>query len=331
MTDTTGPSQAAVDGLLASLSDVIKSATSPDVQAAQALLLRRLALEGDVIPSRLPSPRNITEMGGYLNLVTQLGRDDLRTQMLTALLGVAGRSPLTGWEMPAPPLAMVPVANDRPPGAAGSSVTASVFVRADLAEGLRSALQSIRVAGGILPLWSPPPALPPASPGGAGAVVPDPLLYLGRALWIAPSAALIDPEIDPVVVGRTTTDPGTGYRLALRVNSGTPGAPPADWTALQWDQGSGAMVDRHLGTEDLLALDRVLAAAGYATPSSIDRPQSRTDYAWARLVNAAGLLAGVTRLYDELSLAYPAATIAGSVFAAMADWIWDGTAFSPTV
>ena len=105
MTDTTGPSQAAVDGLLASLSDVIKSATSPDVQAAQALLLRRLALEGDVIPSRLPSPRNITEMGGYLNLVTQLGRDDLRTQMLTALLGVAGRSPLAGREMPAPPRA----------------------------------------------------------------------------------------------------------------------------------------------------------------------------------------------------------------------------------
>jgi hypothetical protein len=333
MADTPGPSQAAVDGLLASLSDVIKSATSPDVQAAQALLLRRLAVEGDVIPSRLPSPRNITEMGGYLNLVTQLGRDDLRAQMLAALLGVAGRSPLAGWEMPAPPLALVPVANDRPPGTAGSGVTASVLVRADLAGGLCSAMQSIHAAGGILPLWSPPPALPPAAPaapGVAGAVVPDPLLYLGRALWVAPSAALIDPETDPVVVGRTTTDPGTGYRLALRVNSGTPDAPPADWTALQWDQGSGAMVDRHLGTEVLLALDQMLAAAGYATPSSIDRPQSRTDYAWARLVNAAGLLPGVTSLYDELSLAYPAATIASSVFAAMADWIWDGTAFSPT-
>ena len=102
-------------------------------------------------------------------------------------------------------------------------------------------------------------------------------------VWIAPSAALIDPETDPVVVGRTTTDPGAGYRLALRVNSGTPGAPPADWTALQWDQVSGAIVDRHLGTEDLLALDRVLTAAGYTAPSAIDRPQDRTDYAWARL------------------------------------------------
>ena len=118
-----------------------------------------------------------------------------------------------------------------------------------------------------------PAGAPTTSPGGAGAVVPDPLLYLSHALVDSLSAALIDPEIDPVVVGRTTTDPGTGYRLALRVNSGTPGAPPADWTALQWDQGSGAMVDRHLGTEELLALDRVLAAAGYATPSSIDRPQ----------------------------------------------------------
>ena len=90
------------------------------------------------------------------------------------------------------------------------------------------------------------------------------------------------------------------------------------------------MVDVHLGAADLLRLDQMLAAAGYAPPSSIARPQSRTDYAWARLVNATGLLPGVTRLYDELSLAYPAATIASSIFAAMADWIWDGTAFSPT-
>ena len=197
MTDTTGPSQAAVDGLLSALADVIKNTTSPDVQAAQALLLRRLAVEGDVIPSRLHAPRNITEMGGYLNLVTQLGRDNLRTQMLTAVLGVAGRSPLAGREMPAPPLALVPVANDRPPGANGSTVTAAVLVRTDLADGLRSALQSIHTAGGMLPLWSPPPALPPASPGVVGAVVPDPLLYLGRALWIAPSAALIDPRPIP--------------------------------------------------------------------------------------------------------------------------------------
>lgn len=329
MTDITGPSQAAVDGLLAALTDTIKSATSPQVQAGQALLLRRLALAGDVIPSRLPAPRNVTEIGGYLNLVTRLGRDDLRTQMLTAVLGVAGPSPLAGWERPAPQLPLVAVANDRPSGGSGSSVSAAVYVRTDLAEGLISAQNGIHAAGGILPLWSPPPTLPAASPGAAGAAVPDPLLYLGRTLWIAPAAALIDPDTDPVVVGRTAADPGTGYRLAVRVNSNTPGAPPADWTALQWDQGSGATVDLHLGTAELLALDQALAPAGYAPPSSIDRPQSRTDYTWARLVNAAGLLPGVTRLYDELSLVYPAATIASSVFAVMADWAWDGIAFSP--
>ena len=261
--------------------------------------------------------------------MTQLGRDDLRTQMLTALLGVAGRSPLAGWEMPAPQLALVPVANDRPAG--GGRLDASpprcpsgpTWLK-DCARRCRAFTPQADLAAVVAPAGAPP-----ASPGVAGAVVPDPLLYLGRALWIAPSAALIDPETDPIVVGRTETDPGTGYRLALRVNSGTPGAPPADWTALQWDEGSGAMVDRHLGTAELLALDQALAAAGYATPSSIDRPQSRTDYAWARLVNAAGLLPGVTSLYDELSLAYPAATIASSVFAAMAGWIWDGTGFHP--
>ena len=30
---------------------------------AQAFLLRRLALEGDVVPSRLPAPLNVSEMG----------------------------------------------------------------------------------------------------------------------------------------------------------------------------------------------------------------------------------------------------------------------------
>jgi len=57
---------------VAALLDVIKTASSPEIAQAQSLLLRRLALEGDVVGSRIPAPRNITEIGGYINLLGDL-------------------------------------------------------------------------------------------------------------------------------------------------------------------------------------------------------------------------------------------------------------------
>ena len=121
-------------------------------------------------------------------------------------------------------------------GTAGSGVAASVLVRADLAGGLCSAMLSIHAAGGILPLWSPPPALPPAAPGAgvAGAVgarsapVPRP-----RRCGSRRQAALIDPETDPVVVGRYDHRPRSVRAAGWRCGSTAahPDAPPADWTA----------------------------------------------------------------------------------------------------
>ena len=96
MSDT--PSSTAIDGVLAALTEVIRSSTSPEVQEVQLMLLRRLALEGSVIPSRIPAPRNITEIGGYLNQLTTLGLDDMRTQMLGSVLGLAAPMPLSGLE-----------------------------------------------------------------------------------------------------------------------------------------------------------------------------------------------------------------------------------------
>ena len=73
---------AAEDALVLALTEVIKGATSPEIQSAQAMLLRRLATQGDVIPSRIPAPRNITEVGGYLNLLETLGETRMRRDML---------------------------------------------------------------------------------------------------------------------------------------------------------------------------------------------------------------------------------------------------------
>ena len=49
MSDSTDPIEAA-------LAAVIQGAASPAVQEAQALMLRRLALEASVLPSRLQRP-----------------------------------------------------------------------------------------------------------------------------------------------------------------------------------------------------------------------------------------------------------------------------------
>src|SRR5437868_2272355 len=43
---------------------LIANATSTDALEAQRIILRRIALQGDVVPSRVPPPRNITEIGG---------------------------------------------------------------------------------------------------------------------------------------------------------------------------------------------------------------------------------------------------------------------------
>src|SRR5919108_646154 len=59
----------AEDRALDALTKILESAISPDMIEAQKIILRRLALAGDLFPSRVPAPLNISEVGGYLNLL----------------------------------------------------------------------------------------------------------------------------------------------------------------------------------------------------------------------------------------------------------------------
>src|SRR5439155_9686929 len=83
--------------IVGSLVNLVAAGTSSDALQAQSVLMRRLALEGDVIGSRVPPPRNITEVGGYLNLLTKLKESAMEEQALAGILGVAGPSPALGW------------------------------------------------------------------------------------------------------------------------------------------------------------------------------------------------------------------------------------------
>lgn len=309
-----------VDDLMGVLTGLIGSASTPEMRQAQVLLLQRLALEGDVIPSRIPAPANITEVGGYLNLLTALGQDDMRTQMLGAALGLAGTLPLPGLGQPAPPLSLAVVSNDAPASVTG--LAATVTMRSDLVTGLSAALQTVHAAGGLLPLWAPAALPPPGSPAF------DPLLHLGRAVLVAPVATLVDPQTDAVVLGRAASDTGTSYRLAVRVRAGTTGASTEDWACLAWDAVSASYAEQTVSGASLLPIETALTGSGLSALRSGGVPAGRGDLAWARLANVAGLLPGVTRLGDELALVYGAQQIAASAFATQVDRVWDGGAFA---
>jgi len=317
--------------LVQSLLTLVQNASSPDAMEAQNIILRRIALQGDVIGSRIPPPRNISEIGGYLNLLHTLKENSMREQTLAGILGVAGPSQPLGWISNTQPLSMVPVNNDRPPVAAQASFPLTVLVRSDFVGPVQAALKTIHSFGATLPLVSPSVLILP--PGGTGATPPtDILLYLGRTLNIAPTAALVNPAADPVAVVRPT---GTTVSFALASNVISVPSPPIPPTvlapsaldALQCTSASQTIVQLNPATFIMVA--PILATAGYYPASPFPVPPNNTAKAWARLANVTGLVAGTTRLGDELSFLYRQDQINQSVFAPMLNWIWNGSTFAP--
>ena len=63
-----------------------------------------------------------------------------------------------------------------------------------------------------------------------------------------------------------------------------------------------------LTAASLIPLGPVLAGAGFYPASSLPVPPNSAQAAWATLTNITGLIAGVTRLGDKLSLLYSAET-----------------------
>ncbi len=72
-----------MDSVLAKL---IEQETSEDLLEARKMILKRIATESDVKQARIPAPLNITEIGGYYNLIKN--DDKMRRQMLSIVLGL---------------------------------------------------------------------------------------------------------------------------------------------------------------------------------------------------------------------------------------------------
>ena len=312
----------AEDRALDALTKILESAVSEDMVDAQKLVLRRLATSGDLFPSRIPPPLNITEIGGYINLI----EDDpvLSAQVLASALGVAGPNPTPGFDPTLPPLFFSTRLNDRPTGVAQAATPVSFRVRNDFAAALDAALATLHDLGAVLPVLAADGLLPPLS----DADPPDDLLpFLGRRLTAVPSAALVDPTTDLLAVGQLG---GAGATLALarQVDTAAPqagtvataayGLWTCDATTCTQATVNGAYVD----------LDPVLAAAGWHRPAPLTAPASLgDDKDWNTWQNVTGLVAGESTFGTELRLLYSLGQIAASSVRERQDWVWDGTTF----
>jgi len=316
-TETTTPTGEAELRALDALLEIVKAANSPDVLEAQTILLRRLALQGDVISSRIPPPRNITEIGGYLNLLETLQQPETRSQMLAGILGVAGPNPPPGWIAARPPLSLLMLANDRPAGPWQPAIPLSFAVRSDFVPALEAARTALHAQDAMLPLLAPAKPLPAAIPG----VDPpaDVLPWLGRSLQVVPSAALRDADADPLALARLN---GTTNPFEIVARSSTLAA--QNWDAVECTSAACATVQTNSA---FVPVAPALAVAGFYPATPLPQPTSLSSVTWAAFTNVTGLVAGVTTLGEELSLLYTAADVLSSGFSPRLAWVWDGTTF----
>lgn len=68
---------------------VLAMEMSAEMQKIRQLALLRMALEGDVKPTRIPAPANITEVGGYYNLLRKQKQNAMMRRMVASAVGIA--------------------------------------------------------------------------------------------------------------------------------------------------------------------------------------------------------------------------------------------------
>ena len=318
-----------LDEIVDVLVELMRTATRPDVLEAQRVLLQRLANQGDVFPSRIPPPRNISEIGGYLNLLQDLGQEEIRGAAVASALGVAGPPPGAAGLGGVLPVGFVETANDRPEGPAQPSIPPTVTVRADFHAPLLTALAAIHAEGCALPLRAPRPQLPASQPGAtATSLDADAVLAaLGRSLEVFPGCVLTDADVDPLAIARLETPATSPFLLAARELDGGTAVAQQSWVAKR--ASATSVVDDPPAPRRLLEVAPILNAAGWRHPEPLVAPVSLADRGTlARFVNVTGLVAGETTLGEELALLYPPAAIGRSALSSFTGYVWNGAAFA---
>lgn len=67
---------------------LLEQETSDEMMKIKQLLLLRIALESDIKSTRIPVPANITEVGGYYNLLADLEEKNMLKSLISSALGL---------------------------------------------------------------------------------------------------------------------------------------------------------------------------------------------------------------------------------------------------
>ncbi len=80
----------AINNLLSVLADVIRSESSEEMKALRLRLMQRIIDETQTVTPRMPAPLNITEIGGYYNLLNSIGQETvtMRKRLIATALGL---------------------------------------------------------------------------------------------------------------------------------------------------------------------------------------------------------------------------------------------------
>lgn len=312
----------ATDTITETIVSLLKEPDDPALLEAQALLARRIASSAAIAPIRVPEPQNITEMGGYLNLLERAGEDTTRLQAISAALGLAG--PLdTPLHAGGPDLGFTKLDNLRVTDAAMAAAPAEIELRTDFAGPLKTALDGLRVRGFELPLLNPRVPLP-----ATDAAVPDAMgmmALLGRSLRLVPSLALTDPTVDGLLV----VDGAAAIEVHLRqVDTAAAQAGAVADVALDVFTCDATSCNQANTTVKAEPLAPALAVAGWF-PGPRSAPTTLTDAGeWTHFINATGLVIGESTFGEELARLYPGHVIAASAARHVLPAVWDGSAFS---
>lgn len=72
------------------IADILAQETTEEVKSLKLRALQRIVEETDVRPTRIPAPQNITELGGYYNLLAKLEKEkiEMRIKLIASALGL---------------------------------------------------------------------------------------------------------------------------------------------------------------------------------------------------------------------------------------------------
>jgi len=94
--DTSDDTDVVSEDLVAFAKKLLDQETNDEVREVKLQILKRIAAESDIKPARIPAPMNITEIGGYFNLMMKLKQnDEMLTQTLTSILGLPVQTPIS--------------------------------------------------------------------------------------------------------------------------------------------------------------------------------------------------------------------------------------------